>query len=161
MPHLVFSVVNRQLTDFLKTGYKTCSTTLLYQTGCHKNGGKCEMSTKHKKLSTYGPRRHNQIHYTIINEYLMIRMVVVGLCSEGVKTTATSLDSQGCSSRRKTPSPVFSSIFLPTCTDAHRREETERISQRKEHETVAQVYFEEFFQGLPWRKKPTERTLLC
>lgn len=96
---------------------------------------------------------------TTINEYLMIRMVVVGLCSEGVKTTATSLDSQGCSSRRKTP--VFSSIFLPTCTDAHRREETERISQRKEHETVAQLYFEEFFRGLPWRKKPTERTLLC
>lgn len=64
MPHLVFSVINKQLADFLKTGYKTRSTTLLYQTGYHKNGGKriCEMSMEHKKLSTYAPRKHNQIH---------------------------------------------------------------------------------------------------
>lgn len=45
-----------------------------------------------------------------------MRMVVVGLWSEGVKTTATSLLSQGCSSKRRTPSPTMSSSFSPGCS---------------------------------------------
>lgn len=53
--------------------------------------------------------------------YLMMRMVVVGLWSEGVKTTATSLASQGCSSSRRTPPPVMSSTFSPACTQTRRR----------------------------------------
>lgn len=46
---------------------------------------------------------HN-VEVTII-VYLMSRMVVVGLCSEGVNTTATSLLSHGWRRRRRTPSP--------------------------------------------------------
>lgn len=49
----------------------------------------------------------------------MMRMVVVGLWSEGVKTTATSLVSQGCSSRCRTPAPIMSSSFSPACKNIY------------------------------------------
>lgn len=53
---------------------------------------------------------HN-VEVTII-VYLMSRMVVVGLCSEGVNTTATSLLSHGWRRRRSTPSPL---TLSPPC----------------------------------------------
>lgn len=72
-------------------------------------------------------------------EYLMMRMVVVGLWSEGVKTTATSLVSQGCSSRRRTPSPITSSSFSPACSKICIKK-INKISRREIESTKTGIY---------------------
>lgn len=72
-------------------------------------------------------------------EYLMMRMVVVGLWSEGVKTTATSLVSQGCSSRRRTPSPITSSSFSPACSKIYIKK-INKISRREIESTKTGIY---------------------
>lgn len=79
-------------------------------------------------------------HPTNMSSYLMTRMVVVGLCSEGVKTTATSLASQGCSSKRRTPCPLKAFTFPPACTgEAKKGVEGERNGQEKNNKLPSAV----------------------
>lgn len=83
----------------------------------------------------------------MVAQYLMMRMVVVGLGSEGVNTTATSLASQGCSSRRRTPSPGVSSAFSPSYT--HTEQNNCHLTRPHLNHSQMSAGRERYFPGAP------------
>lgn len=114
-----------------------------------------------------------------------MRMVLVGLCWVGLNTTATSLVSQGCSSRRRTPSPVTSAALSPAWKEKQQNgENTVRNSNKSKkknktaectwwHESSAKknlinpktIYhsrndFESCLEGYLWRRSQ-QRKLFC